>query len=782
MKGVLRATLLLGAGAAGVVGSAPVPAGAESCAGTPRAGTRAHARAETVVVLSWPHTTWEDATALRLPHLTAFLDRAAVGNLSVRTAASRTTLGRGYATLGAGARADAGALSGAAFNRNEAVDNSTAAETYRRRTGRSSDAAVLQVGVADVVRANEERLYGAVAGALGGALASAGLKTAALGNGDGPALSSASRLEAAEPPPVDPRTKSTTETVGVELGRGLALAVMDPLGTVACGSVSEGLLVEDPDWPYGVRLDVAEVLRRYDAVRDVAAAVVVEASDLARVERARPLALPGQAAAVDRRALRRADELLGGLLERVDLDRSLFVLMSPAASGEREELTLFAMAGPGVRPGMLTSPSTSRSGVVTLPDVAPTILDALGVEAPDDMSGRVIESTAVPPDLDALVLMNRQSVRREQMLTPLTVAWILLQALVYLMAGFHLRGREASPALAFLSLWLLATPAAMFLLRILPFQGWKTPVSLVVVGAVGLAVAGGAWALPRRWAPLRVLAVTAFMVVLLALDVVTGSWLGFNSPFGYSPIVAGRFSGFSNNGFSLFFASGILCATLVLVRVGNTRRAMTGVAAFFAGLVVVDGMPGWGADVGGVLAGVPALAVTWLLLSRRRVNWRLALWSLGVLVFAVVAFAAVDLARPAASRTHLGRLAEAILSGDLAPFALVVQRKLVTSWSILTSSVFVLVVPVALIALAVLSTQQPGLRAVYDRYPPLTQGLLGVLVTAVLGALLNDSGIAIAATMLGIVIPVLLYLRTAPWGGVPEPDVEPELTVAEGAG
>jgi len=88
---------------------------------------------------------------------------------------------------------------------------------------------------------------------------------------------------------------------------------------------------------------------------------------------------------------------------------------------------------------------------------------------------------------------------------------------------------------------------------------------------------------------------------------VLGSPLQFNGALGYSPEVAGRFIGFGNAGFAVFGASALFLACLVAARGGRGARAVA--LAILAGAVLLDGAPVWGADVGGVLALVPAFGL-----------------------------------------------------------------------------------------------------------------------------------------------------------------------------
>ena len=178
--------------------------------------------------------------------------------------------------------------------------------------------------------------------------------------------------------------------------------------------------------------------------------------------------------------------------------------------------------------------------------------------------------------------------------------------------------------------------------------------------------------------------------------------------------------------------------------------------------VVADGWPAFGSDVGGVLACVPAFALVAIVLGGWKVDARRAVAIGAAAVGVLAAFALVDLARPADERTHLGRFVADVGNGDA---WLVLRRKLESNWHVLTSSVWTLIVPVLVAGLVVVAVRRQGLLAdVQAKTPGLRACLLGSLVLAVLGFALNDSGVAVPAMMIGVVVPWLLLVtvRVAP--------------------
>jgi hypothetical protein len=195
--------------------------------------------------------------------------------------------------------------------------------------------------------------------------------------------------------------------------------------------------------------------------------------------------------------------------------------------------------------------------------------------------------------------------------------------------------------------------------------------------------------------------------------------------------------------------AGLLVHVVAKTRWGTRQRAVGAAVLVLALLVVVDGFPMFGADVGGVLSILPAAGV-----------------------LAMVALGLLDLARPADQRTHLGRLFEKIGNGDFSGFTTVIDRKLHENLSVLTTSIWTLMLPAVFLFIAYLVYRAPGrLGIIQSRIPELRAALTGLLVVGVLGFALNDSGIAIPGVMLGVLTATLVYLAVREPADLPPPEL-----------
>lgn len=308
------------------------------------------------------------------------------------------------------------------------------------------------------------------------------------------------------------------------------------------------------------------------------------------------------------------------------------------------------------------------------------------------------------------------------------------------------------------TLALLACLPLTYWAAIMPFSDWGALAyfSFTLGGATAIALS------LQRWGrhPLRspaillgaILATTAISVVFL------DSRLQLSTVFGDSPIVAGRFAGINNVTFSQLMVAAIVLAVLIAHQLPR-RRSAVWIAALFAGVLLVDVAPMWGADVGGILAGVPGLALTFWLLSGKKVRLR-HLVICGLATAAVVLLLGIfDLARDPSDRTHLGRLFEGVGSNGWDGLLTIVDRKRHAMLTSLSDSVWrFMVLPTAL-AVGYLAWRAPvNLRRLRERIPELDSGLVGMAAVGVLGFALNDSGVAVPGVMLGVAVPTVIYL------------------------
>jgi hypothetical protein len=428
-------------------------------------------------------------------------------------------------------------------------------------------------------------------------------------------------------------------------------------------------------------------------------------------------------------------------------DTCTIVTSSSMPRGRRALGALAISPSCGLGSGRLVSATTRQPDYAVVADLMPTTLELLGLDSDVDDEAATIRPAAGERSVQELIDLSeraRVTGRSSGYFNALGVAAVLLGLFATQMTDRWRRRWAAC---------LLALPGSILLIELVPW--WRIGVAGGLALAVGTAVVIGAAAsaaFERR--PRLLVGVLALgTAVLLAVDASTGGHLQFDSGIANNAIGAGRFSGMGNIPYGFLVAACLLTAGLALDRWG--RRAVVPLAIGLGAAVVANSAPNLGADVGGVIAAVPAFAL--LLLSWRRPLpvRRLALLGVSGLVV-LSAFAAFDVSRPATSRTHLGRT---LTNGDLLPT--IIRREMAALQSFQRST-WCVVLLVVLVGFAVMWEQLPTAR-------PLQVMLAAIGIAAFLGTFVNDSGVSVAGAMAAVAWPAhVVLLRPAPTSGFSE--------------
>ena len=172
--------------------------------------------------------------------------------------------------------------------------------------------------------------------------------------------------------------------------------------------------------------------------------------------------------------------------------------------------------------------------------------------------------------------------------------------------------------------------------------------------------------------------------------------------------------------------------------------------ALLAVTVVVMVVPFWGNDFGAAVSAAPGFALLGWLLLGRELRWRTVWVLVGVLVAAGVLVGLLDLLRPSDERTHVGKFFEKA-GTDFGSATLVLRRKASENLSVLPHSLLLgCLIAVALLVLYLWFVPPRSLHPLLERVSTARDTALALLVVAVLGFALNDSGIAIPGMMAAV--------------------------------
>ncbi|SEG97264.1 hypothetical protein SAMN05444920_110299 [Nonomuraea solani] len=479
-----------------------------------------------------------------------------------------------------------------------------------------------------------------------------------------------------------------------------------------------------------------------------------------------------------RELARQADAQVGAALDRLPAGTEI-ILAGVGDHGSVPHLRAAMWKRPGTeQPAGISGPSvgahsTRRDDLVVLPDVTPTILAAAGLERPASMIG-LAWRLGDPITPDDLRRDDMAGVTVRGMTGIFFTGFAILTVAFYSLSYLFLSRRRRLGLVAKAAVVMASIPVSTYVVNLLPWDRSPYPVVTMLAGVlastalISVVALRGPWRRDPLGPPAAVAAVNA---AVLVGDLLTGTTLQFNSLMGYTAVVGGRYYGLANIPYALL-ATSVLMGTAVaaehLVRAGHRRAAVAGVAVLGVVAMLLAGWPGIGSDFGGVIAFVPGIAVTALLVAGQRVS---VLKLAGFCVLggvAVSAIAVLDYLRPPASQTHLGRFVGQVIDGTFLPM---IARKL---GAMLHTMLSPNLMPIVLAGLAFLifAVLRPGqvsagmVPRAFARAPMLRAGLIGAMVSGVVGMLVNDSGTAVLSMVVALAVPLVLH------AGVRSPEEE----------
>ncbi len=720
-----------------------------------------------VVILVLDRLMLDDLLAYSGPVLQSILEKSASGLMNVNTAGAPGT-DSGYLSMGAGAKLTGNWAAGRAYNREEMLDDLQAAAVYRRHTGTENvpEGAIIHLYAESLSQLNEKRPYPFYIGIAGEALKAEGLNAAVLGNAD-----------------IDGD------------GRHGVLLAMDAAGAVGFGDVSKALLRKDPEFPYGARSDAGKYSQIFGQVYEQSRLIVVDWGDTKRIDAYLPHLSLDRRGGLLEETLQELDLFLGEMMGYFTPEtRMLIVTPSPPDSAASGGIRLVPVIfyNPGQQePGILTSATTMRWGIVTSLDVVPTALSILELDAPAFLWGAPLAVEAAKEPLVALDEISRDTHRVFRQRTPIIRGYILAQ-IVLLSIGFcSLFSTHRFFARALYGLYaLLGFPLAVLLAPAFPFfparslylnTGFLLLTTLVIV-VLSFRL------FSRRLFRLCFLALLTFFA--LVADLLTGAALISHSFLGYDPIAGARFYGIGNEYMGVLVGA-FLFGYLALVygikqeRQGHFKEGeqFTSQGMFFPykvnyyfwvlfcilGLLLIFLMasPQYGANFGGAITcgvaiGFVAAALyprgcPFVLLPGKpgvKYGWIILLFIGGTGVFLYL----LNVTLHGEAISHLGRTWELVQVGGWEELENVIRRKAETNLRLLRYSIWSRIFLFLVAVLTILTFYPAGLmKKIFGRHPFFRVALGGIIAGGITALLANDSGVVAAATtMLYGVVPLFL--------------------------
>jgi hypothetical protein len=480
-------------------------------------------------------------------------------------------------------------------------------------------------------------------------------------------------------------------------------------------------------------------------------------------------ALPTGPAAMRAAAVQAKDTELGRIAAELPPDTTL-VVTSPGAL-DKAQLGVVVVNGPGYQQGLLDAQSTRQPGLVVITDLTPTVLTWLG--HPDSS---LTGAQVTRGDRGSLATAIKDFTGREtseQVWTsshsPFFWAYALADGGVLAAIGLIFWGaseerrRKRANGWRIAGLFAAALPAGTFLANLVPWSQQAHPAlwlygSSIVFGAiVGLA----ALSFGKRdpFAPFGLICL--FTMLVLGIDVMTGSRLQLETPFGLSLLEAGRFYGIGNEALGIYGIAALAGAGWLALRLPK-RNALIAVSIVAVFTVFSSGWPGFGGKAGGTIAIVPCFLVLLLVVAGMKLTWRRALVIAvsGLVLLAI--FGLINHFFPATGSSDIGSFTGGAIHGKSSSGDLLL-RKIRSNIGSLSVNAFSPLSPIVLVLSALMLWRPAWFRIktvplAFNAEPLLATILAVMWLMAVLGWFANDSGVIVPAAAMPFALPLAIAM------------------------
>ncbi|CFX41315.1 Alkaline phosphatase-like, alpha/beta/alpha [Syntrophomonas zehnderi OL-4] len=676
----------------------------------------------------------EDLNPAVTPSLCRLIDKGSLGLCSNRT------LGKGgsedgYLTMGAGNLAGGAAICG--FNHDERTGKGiqTGAQFFENLMGVDPGShEVLLLNLPEIQTAMMKDKVTTRPGMLGDTLSKNNVDVHVLGNAD---------------------------INGFNYRPAVALA-MDFYGRVAHGDVGIATCEEVEDSFITTRTNYGYLLEQLKHLQNSPGIRIVDLSDLARMDKA-GVASPEMQIRERERVLKDIDQFVAKVAGDMDFSQDMLMVAVPSAAmvkvQEKSTFTPLIIVGPEFKQGVLSSSTTRRDYIVANTDVAITILDYFNIEPPQEVViGQPIRSSADNQDrLETAQQLTQKTAMINRVRVTLVKGYVLLQIIFICFALFCIlfkpRFKETASRLL---LAMVVIPFVFLIMGAIPAVSDGQYMLIAVLATIILNIATRKLFKGNYFKGL--LAISALTLIILNIDIINNSSLIKNSVLGYDPMSGARYYGIGNEYVGVLMGTSILLAAALTQKI--KRPYILGlITLLFISQTYMLAAPSLGAQSDGMITAPIAFIVTLILLSGHNLNPKLVFSLLGAVVASVLAFTIFDMTRPAEMQTHIGRAAHQIYQGGWQEALLIMARKAAMNMKLIRYTIWTRVFIAILLALAVLVYRPVGaMKMIRDKYPPLFKGFAGILLAAIIGGLINDSGIVCAATTSIYLITPLLML------------------------
>ena len=541
--------------------------------------------------------------------------------------------------------------------------------------------------------------------------------------------------------------------------RDAVILAMNEKGVVPCGNVSQDLLDPAPRRAGGLQNNHERIIDNMESLLKTSDILVIDLGDTSRVELSRANAADHIVVEQRKMAVERNDQLLGKIIKNVDMDHTMLIMLTPNPNKEmllqgNFGLTPAFVYTPGQEPGLLTSNTTRRPGLLSNYDLQPAVFSYLGNNYPDPGISTIKSNHSLQVLDEQLTLFCNLRASRN----PLHYIFMLL-AIIGTVVGalaFIAGRKELLPYVNYIVYSTLSMPLVFLFIS---FSKYFSLGGVILISLTAALLIGALIRIIFKEPLDALLFLTAITAVLLIADCLTGSRLMLLSPLGSDAIAGGRFYGIGNDYMGVLLACTIIATLLLLARLKSLKPAYKTVLGLLPLVIttIIIGHPHFGANMGGFITAMVSTGFFIIINNGRKISLKQVFLIGLVAILGVFALAQLDaMFNPTPS--HAGKAISTLYSGaGITVLLAIIKTKLGILASTVYNSSWSLILVLLAIILAVLKRKTPDIMLkIALENPALDRALKILLITTVTVFVVNDTGVIAAAL-------IMLYLLNSLW-------------------
>ncbi len=654
------------------------------------------------------------------PNLWSLKEKGGMGLLNTVTGGGRTTKNT-CCTISAGKPAVASSKAQLNFKAAEIIDLEKAGDIFYRNTGIPTVDDNIVINSIEVIEKNNERLNIGEPGKLGDAIHTMGYSTAVIGDSDRPGFYS----------------------------RPGALVLMNSQGIIDNGFV--GKEVHDTTglvyWS-----NYSQILEQSKKLKDIPSVILIEFGDLSRLDSMYKLFSPVRYQEERKQILSQIDTCIGEIQEKVATNRTCVYLITPSPSMtavmSNALLTPLIIVKPGFE-GTLTSYSTRREGVVHSVNIKNSILNCLNPDINEEIytlkTGKSIR------DLQELNKRAGFNYSNQAWIMSIYVFLILSLLLLVLLQSILKKDNNFTRIIL---IFLIALPLSLLIMSNINVLNR----SLFIIESLGINVIITliTWAIARVFKINALLPVLLVSIAVITFDLIADTGLIKNSIMSYQLLSGIRYYGLGNEYMGVLLGATISFSALILQNSPSRKRQVL-ITILFCCITLLIAYPLFGINVGGAITASLGLGYTFLRFKQYNINTKKIILLLVSTVIFISIMAVIDINQPLEFQSHLGKNISLIINGGIGEALSIVVRKLQMHLRVINYTFWgwVLLFIIFVLTYQIFKPKQ-WLEKLSAHFPIVYTGLQGILSTAVIAILFNDSGI-VAAAILFLYFLVLLF-------------------------